>query len=186
MNNEIEYLDQSESESIGITFVLSGDGKGKTAAAIGMAIRAAGWNIPLTIIQLMKKRTYGELLILENLGEKFEYFQMGRETHVVKGNPTDEDIEMAHRALKMAREIMKSRQSDMIILDEVITAMQYELITEQDILDLMKMKPPFLHLVLTGRGVTPAIIDAADCVTIMEKTKHHFDKGIPAQKGIEF
>ena len=186
MKNEIEYLDNSDIEQVGITFVLSGDGKGKTAAAIGMAIRAAGWGIPLTFIQLMKKRVYGELQILEDLGEKFEFFQMGREKHVVMGDPSPEDVNMAKRAMKMARESMDSRQCDMIILDEVLTAMQYELITEEDILDLIKIKPHYLHLVLTGRGATEAIIDAADCVTIMEKVKHHFDKGVPAQKGIEF
>ncbi|MCD6217711.1 cob(I)yrinic acid a,c-diamide adenosyltransferase [bacterium] len=186
MKNDIEYLDSSETEQIGLVFIMSGDGKGKTAAAIGMAIRASGWNIPLTFIQLMKKRTYGEIQILENLGDKFDFFQMGREKHVVMGDPSQEDIDMAKRAMKMARESMESRQFDMVILDEVLTAMQYELITEEDILDLIKARPPYLHLVLTGRGVTPALIDAADCVTIMEKVKHHFDKGVPAQKGIEF
>lgn len=187
LKEEIEYVGEDKDETLkGLVIILTGEGKGKTTAALGMALRATGWNRPLIFIQMMKKRPYGELNAFDMLNENAEIYQLGREEHVEKGNPTDEDIDLARRALKMARESMDSRQYDWVFVDEALTAMEYGLISEQDILDLISIKPPFLHLVLTGLGITPALIDAADCVTRCEKIKHHFDKGIKAQKSVEF
>lgn len=188
MNPDIQYIgeDRSEHPDKGITVLLAGDGKGKTTAAIGMAIRAVGWNRPTIFIQMMKKYPYGELVIMEHLSEKLEVYQMGREEHVDKENPCTEDICLAQRGLKMAKESIDSRQYDFIIVDEALTALEYGLVSEEDLLDLINQKPDFLNLVLTGLKLTPALIEVADCVTRMEKIKHHFDAGFPAQKGIEY
>jgi cob(I)alamin adenosyltransferase len=188
MNPDIQYFGKEKLEhpDKGVTVLLAGDGKGKTTSAVGMAIRAVGWNRPTIFIQLMKKYPYGELVILEKVSEKLEIYQMGREEHVDKENPASEDIALAQRGLKMARESIESRQYDFIIVDEALTALEYGLVSEKDLLDLISQKPDFLNLVLTGLKLTPALIDAADCVTRMEKIKHHYDAGFPAQKGIEY
>jgi cob(I)alamin adenosyltransferase len=188
MNPDIQYIGEERSQHAdkGITVLLAGDGKGKTTAAIGMAIRAVGWNRPTIFIQLMKKYPYGEISILEELSEKLEVYQMGREEHVDKKNPSPEDIALAQRGIKMARESIESRQYDFIIVDEALTALEYGLVSEEDLLDLISQKPDFLNLILTGLKLTPELIEAADCVTRMEKVKHHFDAGLPAQKGIEY
>ena len=182
----IRIIGDEEPDRKGLVFLLIGDGKGKTTAALGMAVRASGWNQPLIIIQFMKKRAYGELYTCEKMGEGFEIYQMGCEEHVVKGKLTKEDLEMAGRGLKMAREAIDSRQYDWIFLDESMTAMDYGLITEDDLVTLIKERPPYLHVVLTGRGESQKLVELADCITRMVNVKHHYDKGIEAQKGVEF
>jgi len=184
--DDIEVIGDTERDQNGLIFLLIGDGKGKTTSALGMAMRAAGWNQPLIFIQFMKKRPYGELFSFEKLGERFEIYQMGREEHVIKGNPSDEDFEMAKRAMKMVRESMGSREYDWLFLDEAVTAIDYGLLSEDDLITLLNERPSYINIVLTGRGEPKKLIELADCVTRMQKVKHHYDKGIAARKGVEF
>ena len=187
MEEGIRIIGDEEPDRKGLVFLLIGEGKGKTTAALGMSLRANGWNQPLIFIQFMKKRTYGEINAFEKIGgEGFEIYQMGCEEHCEKGRLSKEDLEMAGRALKMAKEAIESRQYDWIFLDEAMTAMDYGLITENDLVNLIKERPTYLHLVLTGRGESPKLTELADCVTRMVKVKHHYDEGIKAQKGVEF
>ena len=186
VRDEIEIIGDDEPQLDGLVFLLTGDGKGKTTSALGMAMRAAGWNQPLIFIQFMKKRPYGELFSFEKLGDSFEIYQMGTEEHVTKGKPSAEDIAMAERAMKMARESMASRQYDWIFLDEAVTAVEYGLISEDELVNLIKKRPSYINIVVTGRGEPGKLVEIADCVTRMEKVKHHYDKGIKARKGVEF
>ena len=151
----------------GLVIVHTGNGKGKTTAALGLAIRAWGDGFRVLILQFIKGGcTYGELK---------------------KGLTTQEEHKAAaQETLKRAREEIQSGNWDLIILDEINYAVKYELIAEQDMLELLDMRPEDLHLVMTGRDACDSLIERADLVTEMKEIKHPYQKGIKAQKGIEF
>ncbi len=172
----------------GLILVNTGDGKGKTTAALGMALRAWGQGMKVLVLQFIKGGwKYGELKAAEKLGPNFEMRQMGE--GFIKG-PGDQSLEehrqAAAEALEAAGTEISSGKYDLIILDEILYAIHYGLVALDDALDLMAKKPDRLHLVLTGRNAPPEIIEQADLVTEMKEIKHHYNKGIPAQKGIEF
>jgi len=175
-------------EATGLTLVFTGNGKGKTTSSLGMAFRAWGQGMRILVLQFIKGGwKYGELKAAEQLGERFEMRQAG------KGFIMDHDEEKmaehrqaAAEALKNAEEEMASGKYDMIILDEINYALSYGLVDKEQVINLVKNKPPQLHLVLTGRDALPEIIELADLVTEMKEIKHPFAKGIKAQKGIEF
>lgn len=172
----------------GLILVNTGDGKGKTTAALGMALRAWGQGMKVLVLQFIKGGwKYGELKATEKLGPDFEMRQMGE--GFIKG-PGDQSLEehrqAAAEALEAAKTEISSGKYDLIILDEILYAIHYGLVALDDALELMAKKPDRLHLVLTGRNAPPEIIEQADLVTEMKEIKHHYNKGIPAQKGIEF
>lgn len=172
----------------GLILVNTGDGKGKTTAALGMALRAWGQGMKVLVLQFIKGGwKYGELKAAEKLGPDFEMRQMGE--GFIKG-PGDQSLEehrhAAAEALEAAKTEISSGKYDLIILDEILYAIHYGLVALDDALELMAKKPDRLHLVLTGRNAPPEIIEQADLVTEMKEIKHHYNKGIPAQKGIEF
>lgn len=172
----------------GLILVNTGDGKGKTTAALGMALRAWGQGMKVLVLQFIKGGwKYGELKAAEKLGPDFEMRQMGE--GFIKG-PGDQSLEehrqAAAEALAAAVTEISSGKYDLIILDEILYAIHYGLVALDDALELMAKKPDRLHLVLTGRNAPPEIIEQADLVTEMKEIKHHYNKGIPAQKGIEF
>lgn len=172
----------------GLILVNTGDGKGKTTAALGMAFRAWGQGMKVLVLQFIKGGwKYGELKAAEKLGPNFEMRQMGE--GFIKG-PGDQSLEehrhAAAEALEAAKTEISSGKYDLIILDEILYAIHYGLVALDDALELMAKKPDRLHLVLTGRNAPPEIIEQADLVTEMKEIKHHYNKGIPAQKGIEF
>lgn len=174
-------------DSKGLTIIHTGDGKGKTTAALGLAIRAWGDGLKVLILQFIKGGwQYGELRALEKLGEGIVIRQCGNGFTQQADSDAKKDKEAAAAALREAQEEMMSEKWDMLILDEVHYAIKFGLLDEQDVLKLIQAKPVNLHLVLTGRGARPALIDAADLVTEMKMIKHPFQKGIKAQKGIEF
>ncbi len=172
----------------GLILVNTGNGKGKTTAALGLGLRAWGQGFKVLIIQFIKGSwKYGELKTAEALGPNFVMRQMG-EGFVRNAN---EDAMANHRhaaeeALAMAGKEIGSNQWDMIILDEINYAIKFGVISLEAVLKLLEDKPSALHLVLTGRDVRPEIIDKADLVTEMKEIKHPYKKGIKAQKGIEF
>ena len=178
----------------GLTIVYTGDGKGKTSAALGAAMRSLGHGWRVLVIQFFKGDwpvVYGELELAKKLYPQFEVLQLGRGFVKIMGDkkPFEEHVEAAKAALTLTRERMLSGHYDLLILDEVIYALGYldfKLIDLQDVLQLIREKPPQMHLILTGRNAPAEITEAADLVTEMREIKHPMKKGIPAQQGIDY
>lgn len=172
----------------GLIMVHTGNGKGKTTAALGLGLRAWGQGFRVLVVQFIKGGwRYGELAAIEKLAPDFVIQQLGE--GFVKGSSEDKMAEhraAAQNALTQAREAVKAGNWDMIILDEINYAVKYNLITAKEVLDFLQDKPPALHLVLTGRDAEAEVIAKADLVTEMKEVKHPYQKGIKAQKGIEF
>ena len=174
----------------GLVIVHTGNGKGKTTAALGLAIRAWGDGFRVLILQFIKGGcTYVELKTIETLkgiDDRIEIDQCGL-GFTNKGPTTKEEHEAAAReTLQRAKEEIQSGKWDLIILDEINYAVKYELISEADMLELLDLRPEELHLVMTGRDACDSLIERADLVTEMKEIKHPYQKGIKAQKGIEF
>jgi cob(I)alamin adenosyltransferase len=170
----------------GLVQVYTGNGKGKTSAAFGLALRATGRGLKVCIIQFIKGGfDYGELYVADKLpGLKLKAF--GRGKFVSEKKPDKEDVDLAEEALKTAEEAVKSREYDVIVLDEVNVALNLKLIRTERVLQLIKEKPGQTELVLTGRKAPKEIIEAADLVTEMVEVKHPYNKGFKARKGIEY
>ena len=166
--------------------VYTGDGKGKTTAALGLALRAAGHGRRTYIGQFMKGQDYGELRAARMLGDLLTIEQYGKPTFVHVDRVTEEDIRMARCGLATARTAMLGGTFDLVVLDEINVALHFGLLSLQDVLELIDARPPQVELVLTGRRVPQAILDRADYVTIMQEAKHPYRRGIQARKGIEF
>jgi len=166
--------------------VYTGTGKGKTTAAIGLACRAIGRGLKVYMIQFLKGGwETGELKAIEER-ENFKIVQYGRKEFVDPSNPSKEDMDLAKKALDHAREVLKSGEWDMVILDELNVAINMGLVPLEEALQLIKEKPEEVELVITGRGAPKEIIEVADLVTEMREVKHYYRKGIPARKGIEY
>lgn len=173
----------------GLVIVYTGGGKGKTTAALGMALRAVGHNQKICIIQFIKGSWhYGELNSLKRLEPEVELITMGKGFVGIidDKSPREEHEKIAKEGIKVSKEKIQSKKYDTIILDEVNYAVNLGLIELNDVLDLIKTKPSELDLVLTGNHAKPEIIEAADLVTEMREIKHPFKSGIKAKKGIDF
>ena len=168
--------------------VHTGSGKGKTTAAMGMALRGAGHQLKTLMIQFIKGSWhYGELNAAKKLYPYFEIIPMGKGFITFdKEGPDSEDIRAVREAWDFFRLKMSSVEFNMIILDEINYVIDYNMLPLEDVLQVLRSKPDRLHLILTGRNAKPEIIEIADLVTEMKEVKHPFKKGIKAQKGIEF
>jgi len=164
--------------------VYTGDGKGKTTAALGLAMRAFGAGLNVYIAQFVKGMKYSEQETFKVLSDQLTVKQYGRGCFI-KGNPTDEDIKAAREGLKEVRDIMLSGKYQVLILDEANIATFYNLFSADDLLDLIKQKPDDVELIITGRRADPRIIEIADLVTEMKEIKHYYKEGIIARDGIE-
>jgi len=165
--------------------VFTGDGKGKTSAALGMILRALGHGLRVYIVFFMKGSfPYGEQKTLSQLPD-VTFDQFGFETFCDPANIKPEEKEQAQKALSAAREAMLSGNYDMVILDEVNVASGWKLIDPSQVVQLIKDKPENVELILTGRYADPRIIELADLVTNMTKVKHPYDRGILARKGFD-
>lgn len=172
-------------DGLGMVHVYTGDGKGKTTAALGLGLRAAGHGYRVLMIQFMKGQiNYGELMAVEGI-ENFDIVQFGRPDFVDKENPAKEDIRLAQGGLAFAREAMTYKKCDLLILDEINVAVEWGLVTADEVLKLMGSKPADMELVLTGRYAPEEFLERADVVTEMKELKHPFQKGKLARKGIE-
>lgn len=175
----------------GLVLVFTGEGKGKSTAAIGLAVRAAGHGMRVRIIQFIKGawRT-GEQVALRRLAPEVELVRAGRGFTIDRlrdARISDEEHAAAARAgLAEARDHLISADVDVLVLDEILGAITAGLIRVEEVLDLVAIKPAMAHLVLTGRGAPGPIVDVADLVTEMRVVKHPFATGIVAQKGVEF
>lgn len=170
----------------GLVQVLTGNGRGKTTAALGTVLRALGQGFKVHIIQFMKGTyPYGEQKTLSRL-DKVTVSRFGKIDFVDPHNIQDDEREEARRALAAAREAMLSGEYDMVVLDEVIIASGWGLVPVEDVLELIKDKPRSVELILTGRYADPRLIEAADLVTEMVEVKHPFQRGIRARQGCEY
>jgi len=166
--------------------IYTGPGKGKTTAALGLALRAAGHSSKVKIIQFLKgSKNYGELESLKML-PKISILQVGRPQHVEKGNLQPEDYEGVKKGLILAQEAMRDG-TDLLILDELAIAIDLGLISPEEVeKEIFNLKPDHLELVITGRGAHPLLVRNADYVTEMLNIKHPYGQGIQARKGVEY
>lgn len=171
---------------LGLVQVYTGEGKGKTTAALGLALRAWGHGLRVCIIQFMKVgEDYGEVIALRRI-EGIDVYQFGSDRLVFEGEQTPEDISLAERGLKLAEEVLRSNEYDVLILDEVNVALYFGLLKVKDVLELIRGRKNGTELILTGRNSPKEILDVADLVTVMKAEKHPYDAGVIARKGIEF
>jgi cob(I)alamin adenosyltransferase len=172
----------------GLIIVNTGPGKGKTTAAMGTALRAVGNGMKVLMLQFLKGSWhYGELDAVKAFGDNFVMKQMGRGFVKVGGAETDpEDVRMVEDAWKEAEQAIMSGQWDLVILDEINYAIGYKMLDPVKVVEALKRKPEQVHVILTGRNAHPTIIELADTVTEMKQVKHAYEKGVLAQRGIEY
>jgi cob(I)alamin adenosyltransferase len=164
--------------------VYTGEGKGKTTAALGLALRACGSGLRVFLVQFAKGRPSGELVALARFADLVTVRQFGREGFIL-GEPEPEDRDLARAGWREARQAASSRY-DLLILDEIGIALHYGLVDTAEVLALVRDKPAGLELVLTGRRMPDEVLQAADLVTEMREVKHYHARGVPARQGIEF
>jgi cob(I)alamin adenosyltransferase len=172
----------------GLIIVNTGPGKGKTTAAMGTALRAVGNGMKVLMLQFLKGSWhYGELDAVKAFGDNFVMKQMGRGFVKVGGAETDpEDIRMVEAAWQEATEAIMSGKWDLVVLDEINYAITYGMLDPAKVVETLKHKPAGVHVILTGRNAHPTIIELADTVTEMKQVKHAYEKGVMAQRGIEY
>jgi cob(I)alamin adenosyltransferase len=178
-----------EQEKIGLIIVYTGNGKGKTTASLGMCIRAIGYDFNVAVIQFVKGSWhYGELDGIKKLLPNVELFQGGKGfVGIVDDNlPIEEHRKAAEETLKLTEKIMLSGKYNMLILDELNVAVSLGLLNIKDVMGLLDKKPKKMDIVITGRNAHKDLIKQADLVTEMKEIKHPFQKGISAQKGVDY
>ena len=172
----------------GLILINTGPGKGKTTAALGTALRAVGCGMKVLMLQFIKGSWhYGELDAVEAFGDNFVLKQMGRGFVKIGGAESDpEDVRMVQEAWAEAREAIQSGDWDLVILDEINYAISYKMLDPEIVAETLRTKPEMVHVILTGRNAHPLLVELADTVTEMREVKHAYQKGILAQRGIEY
>jgi len=166
--------------------VYTGNGKGKTTAALGLSLRAAGHGLRTVIIQFMKGWIdYGELKGVEMLSPYVEIHQAGRDTFVNRNDPDPEDVRLAREGLDLAKQTILGKRADIVVLDEVNCAIDFGLLPVEEVLDLLRGRPEGMEILLTGRGAPPEVLDMADLITEMREVRHYYAKGVDARVGVE-
>ena len=164
--------------------VYTGNGKGKTTAAFGLALRAAGAGMKVFIAQFVKGQEYSELTAVRKFLPSVTITQYGLDCFIVN-TPTQADIDIARKGLEEISAVISSGEYDLVILDEANIAVYYNLFTVAELIDVLKRKPQSLEIVITGRYACPEILEMADLVTEMKEVKHYYTQGVQARKGIE-
>ncbi len=184
---EITHLVPKEKK--GLIVVITGNGKGKTTSALGIAVRACGHGMKTSIIQFMKGDIYaGEWDGVKKMNCGIELIPTGKGFCGILGNPYPfrEHRENAQNAIQLAHQKMESGQFDILILDEINNALHLRLVDLEQVLEIIRKKPPLMHLVLTGRDAHPQVTELADTVSEINEVKHAFRKGIEPQPGIDY
>lgn len=178
----------SPSSRRGLLLINTGPGKGKTTAALGTALRAVGNGMRVLVLQFLKGSWhYGELDAIAAFGDKMVIRQMGRGFVKVGGAETDpEDIRMVQNAWAEAEAAINSGEWDMVILDEINYAISYGMLDPEAVAASLRNRPEMVHIILTGRNAHPLLVELADTVTEMRDVKHAYQKGVSAQRGIEY
>lgn len=167
----------------GYVQVYTGNGKGKTTASLGLAIRAAGAGLKVFILQFMKQGMYSEIKTLKKIDNIYvEQYGAGR---FVRGKPSDEEIAKCREGYERLCQIVQDGNHDLVIAEEANIACLCGMLSEQELLYLIDMKPDHIELVITGRGASAAVMDRADLVTEMTEIKHYYQQGVAARIGIE-
>jgi len=166
--------------------VYTGEGKGKTTAALGLCLRSAGHGLRSVIVQFMKGQIdYGELRSVERFDGLITIIQGGRDSFVSRRNPDPDDIRLARETLERAKQLIVEPGLDLLVLDEINVALDFGLVPLDQVLALIHQRPERLELVLTGRGAHPEVIACADLVTEMREVKHYWKNGVACRTGIE-
>jgi cob(I)alamin adenosyltransferase len=163
----------------------TGNGKGKTTAALGLALRAAGAGRKVFIGQFVKGREYAEIKALQDYLPQVEIRQYGRECFIIN-EPEEEDIRIARRGLAEVETIIDEGKYDLVILDEATIAVYYKLFTQDELSAILDKKKEATEIIITGRYATQELIDKADLVTEMKEVKHYYNSGVEAREGIEY
>jgi cob(I)alamin adenosyltransferase len=178
-------MDSMEGNELGLLQVYTGEGKGKTTAALGLVMRAWGHGLRACVIQFLKKGDdYGEVRALRSMG--IEVYQFGSGRLIIKGRHDKQDEDCARRALGFSKDALASGEYDLVVLDEINMALHFGLISCHDTLSVLKGREKNVEVVCTGRNAPPELKAAADLVTVMALEKHPYDGGLEARKGIEF
>ncbi|MDA8122469.1 MAG: cob(I)yrinic acid a,c-diamide adenosyltransferase [Deltaproteobacteria bacterium] len=166
--------------------VYTGNGKGKTTAALGLAVRAAGHGLHTVILQFMKGWIdYGELAGVRMLAPFVEIHQAGRDTFVNRKNPDPEDRRLAREGWETAKKLILGKKADIVVLDEINCAIDFGLLPVGEVVEVLERKPDGMELILTGRGAARELVEIADLVTEMKDVKHYYEKGVDARVGVE-
>jgi cob(I)alamin adenosyltransferase len=168
----------------GFLQVYTGDGKGKTTAALGLALRAVGAGLRVHIAQFVKGMHYSELESIGRLGQLITIKQHGRSCFIDR-QPQQADIDAAREGLEQVKKILAAGECDLLVLDEANIATHYNLFSVDELLAVIDSRPPGVEIVITGRRADPRIIERADLVTEMKEVKHYYATGVQARKGIE-
>lgn len=168
----------------GCVQIYTGNGKGKTTAALGLALRASGAGLRVFIGQFAKGSLCSEHVALAKFAPGIRIKQFGKECFI-RRNPDEDDMGLARKGFSEIRKIVSSRKYDLVVLDEITIANKYGLVKVDEVLDLIKTKPTEVEIVLTGRNADKRLLKAADLVTEMREVKHYFKTGLPARAGIE-
>ncbi len=169
----------------GFIHLYTGNGKGKTTAAFGQALRASGAGMQVFIAQFVKGKAYSEITAVNLSLPSITIKQYGLGCFIYN-NPTNDDVEAARKGLSEVAEIISCGEYDMVVLDEVCIALYYKLFSTNELISILKAKPITTEVILTGRYAPPELIDLADLVTEMKEVKHYYKQGVEARKGIEF
>ena len=189
IHSELKVTHLAPVKRVGLVLVLTGNGKGKTTSALGMLLRACGHGMKVCAVQFMKGDIYtGEWDGMRKLDCDVELIPAGMGFCGIQGNPFThaQHREAAQHAVALARERIRSGEYDSLILDEINNAVHLGLVDVEQVLDLIREKPPLTHLVLTGRDAHPAVLELADTVSEVNEIKHAYRKGIEPQPGIDF
>ena len=177
---------EAAQEERGLVIVYTGAGKGKTTAALGMALRCIGHGMKIAVVQFIKGAIdTAEERALKSFGDRVTFLRMG-EGYTWETQDREQDTKFAQQAWATVCEFLRDPSYAMVILDEFNIALQHDYVRLEDVLSVLRVRPPMQHVVLTGRGAKEALIEAADLVTEMTEIKHPFNAGIRAQQGIEF
>jgi cob(I)alamin adenosyltransferase len=189
MHAELEMTRLQPENRVGLVVVLTGYGKGKTSSAVGMVVRACGHGLKVLMIQFMKGDIFtGEWEGIPKMDCDVELVPAGMGFCGIQGNPFTHAVhrQSAQQALELAREKIRSGAYDLVVLDEVNNAVNLKLLDPDELLEVIRSKPPLMHLVLTGRDADPRVIELADTVSEVQEVKHAYRKDIEAQPGIDY